>query len=144
DFLRNIQGSIFSARLYDKWLDVIDQGNEEEKITAAQRLLEQLPKPNVVLLRYLFGVLHNIEQHSSSNQMTAHNLSLYLTPSMLCWVNSGSSAFENITKKISLIQFLIVNCRKIFGEDITSLFGENSVSCDNSKITDNTEKISGR
>ena len=37
DFLRNIQGSIFSAHLYDKWLAVIDQGNEEEKITATQR-----------------------------------------------------------------------------------------------------------
>ena len=37
DFLQNIQGSIFSSSPYDKWLDVIDQGNEEEKITATQR-----------------------------------------------------------------------------------------------------------
>uniref|UniRef100_A0AC11EJ27 Uncharacterized protein n=1 Tax=Ovis aries TaxID=9940 RepID=A0AC11EJ27_SHEEP len=139
DFLRNIQGSIFSARLYDKWLDVIDQGNEEEKITATQRLVDQLPKANVVFLRHLFGVLHNIEQHSSSSQMTAHDLSLYLTPSILCLLNSGSSAFENVSKKVSVIQFLIENCLKIFGEDITSLFGENSVSCDNSDITDNSE-----
>ncbi|KAG5207411.1 hypothetical protein JEQ12_017175, partial [Ovis aries] len=139
DFLRNIQGSIFSARLYDKWLDVIDEGNEEEKITATQRLVDQLPKANVVFLRHLFGVLHNIEQHSSSSQMTAHDLSLYLTPSILCLLNSGSSAFENVSKKVSVIQFLIENCLKIFGEDITSLFGENSVSCDNSDITDNSE-----
>uniref|UniRef100_A0AC11EKV0 Uncharacterized protein n=1 Tax=Ovis aries TaxID=9940 RepID=A0AC11EKV0_SHEEP len=142
DFLRNIQGSIFSARLYDKWLDVIDEGNEEEKITATQRLVDQLPKANVVLLRYLFGVLHNIEQHSSSNQMTPYNLSVCLAPSILCLLNSGSSAFEKGNKKVSLIQFLIENCLKIFGEDITSLFGENSVSCDNSDITDNSE-ISG-
>ncbi|XP_064439917.1 rho GTPase-activating protein 20-like [Mirounga angustirostris] len=37
DFLRNIEGSIFLSDLYDKWLSVIDQGNKEEKITAAQR-----------------------------------------------------------------------------------------------------------
>lgn len=37
DFLRNIQGSIFSSDLYDKWLGVTDQGSEEEKVTAAQR-----------------------------------------------------------------------------------------------------------
>ncbi|KAF0885336.1 RHG20 protein, partial [Crocuta crocuta] len=36
DFLRNIQGSIFSSDLYDKWLGVTDQGSEEEKVTAAQ------------------------------------------------------------------------------------------------------------
>ncbi|XP_070646878.1 uncharacterized protein [Bos indicus] len=142
DFLRNIQGSIFSASLYDKWLDVIDQGNDEDKIKATQRLLDQLPRANVVFLRYLFAVLRNIEQHSSSNQMTAYNLSVCITPSMLCLSNSGSS--ENFTKQISFIQFLIENCLKIFGEDITCLFGETSVSSDNSNITDitdNSEKV---
>nr|XP_019817563.1 PREDICTED: rho GTPase-activating protein 20-like [Bos indicus] len=142
DFLRNIQGSIFSASLYDKWLDVIDQGEEEDKISATQRLLDQLPRANVVFLRYLFAVLRNIEQHSSSNQMTAYNLSVCITPSMLCLSNSGSS--ENFTKQISFIQFLIENCLKIFGEDITCLFGETSVSSDNSDITDitdNSEKV---
>ncbi|XP_055291072.1 rho GTPase-activating protein 20-like [Moschus berezovskii] len=141
DFLRNIQGSIFSTSLYDKWLDVIDQENEEEKMTATQRLLDQLPRANVVFLRYLFGMLHNIEQHSSTNQMTAYNLSVCIAPSILCLLNSGSSELENLTKKISFIQFLIENCLKIFGEDITSLFGENSVSCGNSDITDKNEKV---
>ncbi|KAM8906511.1 rho GTPase-activating protein 20-like isoform 1-T6 [Lycaon pictus] len=62
DFLRNTQGGIFSFDLYDKWLGVINEGTKEEKINAAQRLLAQLPKANVVLLRYLFRVLYNIEQ----------------------------------------------------------------------------------
>nr|XP_019817573.1 PREDICTED: rho GTPase-activating protein 20-like [Bos indicus] len=144
DFLRNIQGSIFSASLYDKWLDVIDQGNEDDKIKATQRLLDQLPRANVVFLRYLFAVLRNIEQHSSSNQMTAYNLSVCITPSILHLPNSGSSELGNFTKKISFIQFLIENCLKIFGEDITCLFGEMSVSSDNSDITDitdNSEKV---
>ena len=41
--------------------------------------------------------------------MTAHDLSLYLTPSILCLLNSGSSAFENVTKKVtrSLILCLV-------------------------------------
>ncbi|XP_039109745.1 rho GTPase-activating protein 20-like isoform X1 [Hyaena hyaena] len=132
DFLRNIQGSIFSSDLYDKWLGVTDQGSEEEKVTAAQRLLDQLPRVNVVLLRYLFGVLYNIDQHSSSNQMTAYNLSVCIAPSILCLSNSCSSELEsNFIKKVSLVQFLIENCLKIFGEDITSLLGESSTSCDN-------------
>uniref|UniRef100_G1M349 Rho GTPase-activating protein 20 n=1 Tax=Ailuropoda melanoleuca TaxID=9646 RepID=G1M349_AILME len=117
DFLRNIQGSIFLSDLYDKWLGVIDQGNEEEKIIAAQRLLAQLPRANFVLLRYLFGVLHNIEQHSSSNQMTTYNLSVCIAPSILCPPNSCSLELETT----------------IFGEDITSLLGESSMSCDNSE-----------
>ncbi|XP_064439888.1 rho GTPase-activating protein 20-like [Mirounga angustirostris] len=100
DFLRNIQGSIFLSDLYDKWLSVIDQGNKEEKITAAQRLLAELPRANVVLLRYLFGVLYNIEQHSSSNQMTAYNLSVCIAPSVLYPRDSGSLELEdNLIRK---------------------------------------------
>ncbi|XP_021573428.1 rho GTPase-activating protein 20 isoform X2 [Carlito syrichta] len=131
DFLRNIPGSIFSSDLYDHWVCVMDQGNDEEKINTVQRLLDQLPRANVVLLRYLFGVLYNIEQHSSSNQMTAFNLAVCIAPSILWPPTSSSPELENeFTKKVSLlIQFLIENCRRIFGEEITSLLGEVSVRC---------------
>ncbi|XP_064439890.1 rho GTPase-activating protein 20-like isoform X1 [Mirounga angustirostris] len=136
DFLRNTHGSIFLSDLYDKWRGVIDQGNEEENITAAQRLLPQLPRANVVLLRYLFGVLYNIEQHSSSNQMTAYNLSVCIAPSVLYPPDSGTLELEdNLIKKISLVQFLLENCLRIFGEDITSFLGENSMSRGKSEKT---------
>ncbi|XP_006740292.1 rho GTPase-activating protein 20 [Leptonychotes weddellii] len=132
DFLRNIPGSIFSSDLYDHWVCVMDQGNDEEKINTIQRLLDQLPRANVVLLRYLFGILHNIEQHSSSNQMTAFNLAVCIAPSILWPPTSSSPELENeFTKKVSLlIQFLIENCCRIFGEEITSLLGQVSVRCD--------------
>ncbi|XP_022417271.1 rho GTPase-activating protein 20 isoform X2 [Delphinapterus leucas] len=132
DFLRNIPGSTFSSDLYDHWVCVMDQGNDEEKIHAVQRLLDQLPRANVILLRYLFGVLYNIEQHSSSNQMTAFNLAVCIAPSILWPPTSSSPELENeFTKKVSLlIQFLIENCCRIFGEEITSLLGEVSVRCD--------------
>ncbi|XP_004709035.1 rho GTPase-activating protein 20 [Echinops telfairi] len=132
DFLRNIPGSIFSSDLYDHWVCVMDQGNDEEKINTIQRLLDQLPRANVVLLRYLFGVLHNIEQHSSSNQMTAFNLAVCIAPSILWPPASSSPELENeFTKKVSLLmQFLIENCCRIFGEEIVSLLGEISVQCD--------------
>ncbi|XP_036751585.2 rho GTPase-activating protein 20 isoform X2 [Manis pentadactyla] len=132
DFLRNIPGSIFSSDLYDHWVCVLDQGNDEEKINTIQRLLDQLPRANVVLLRYLFGVLHNIEQQSSSNQMTAFNLAVCIAPSILWPSTSSSPELENeFTKKVSLlIQFLIENCCRVFGEEIISLLGEVSVRCD--------------
>ncbi|XP_012514587.1 PREDICTED: rho GTPase-activating protein 20 [Propithecus coquereli] len=132
DFLRNIPGSIFSSDLYDRWVCVMDQGNDEEKINTIQRLLDQLPRANVVLLRYLFGVLHNIEQHSSSNQMNAFNLAVCIAPSVLWPPTSCSPELENeFTKKVTLLlQFLIENCCRIFGEEITSLFGEVSGRCD--------------
>ncbi|XP_072675487.1 uncharacterized protein [Canis lupus baileyi] len=146
DFLENIEGSLLSSELYEKWLDVLDEVTEEEKINAAQRLLAQLPNVNVVVLRYLFGVLYSIEQESSPNQITPYDLSVCIAPSILCPPNSGSLELEeNFVKKASLIQFLYENCLGIFGEDITSLLGENSKSChNNEKAADSGQKTTKR
>ncbi|XP_062433375.1 LOW QUALITY PROTEIN: rho GTPase-activating protein 20 [Rhea pennata] len=131
DFLRNIPGSILSSQLCDKWVSVMDQGNNEEKIKNIQRLIEQLPRANVVLLRYIFGVLHSIEMRSEENQMNAFNLAICIAPSLL-WppVSSSPDTESEFTKKISrLVQFLTENCCRIFGEEITSLFGEMLMTC---------------
>ncbi|XP_070345256.1 rho GTPase-activating protein 20-like [Equus asinus] len=134
DFLRNIPGSVFTSDLYAKWVSITDGENEEEKIAATQRLLDELPRANAALLRYLFGVLHNIQQHSSVNQMTAYNLATCIAPSILCLPNACSAELESdITRKISLVQFLIENSLQIFGEDIASLLGESSMHCDGSE-----------
>ncbi|XP_072601219.1 rho GTPase-activating protein 20-like [Vulpes vulpes] len=89
DFLENIEGSLLSSDLYEKWLRVLDEVTEKKKINAAQRA------PHCVLFAL----------------------------------------------QASLIQFLIENCLKIFGEDITSLLGENSKSChNNGKAADSDQK----
>ncbi|KAM4906210.1 rho GTPase-activating protein 20 [Sylvia borin] len=131
DFLRNIPGSILSSQLCDKWVSVLDQGNNEEKIKSIQRLIELLPRANVVLLRYIFGVLHAIEVRSEENQMNAFNLAVCIAPSLL-WppVSSTPDIESEFIKKISsLVQFLIENCCRIFGDEITSLFGEIMMTC---------------
>ncbi|XP_031466414.1 rho GTPase-activating protein 20-like [Phasianus colchicus] len=131
DFLRNIPGSILTSQLCDKWVSVMDHGNNEEKIKSIQRLIEQLPRANVVLLRYIFGVLHGIEMRSEENQMNAFNLAICIAPSLLWPPASSTPDIESeFTRKISsLVQFLTENCCKIFGEEINSLFGEILMTC---------------
>ncbi|XP_053564512.1 rho GTPase-activating protein 20 [Bombina bombina] len=133
DFLRNIPGGIFSSKLYDKWISVMDQGSEQDKIISIQKLLEKLPQVNVLLLRYLFGVLHCIEEHSETNQMTAFNLAVCIAPSLL-WLPSPSTAEieGEFTRKVSvLVQFLIENCSMIFEDDISLLYEHFSAKDDN-------------
>ncbi|XP_036895034.1 LOW QUALITY PROTEIN: rho GTPase-activating protein 20-like [Sturnira hondurensis] len=140
DFLKHIPGSVLSSDLFDHWVSVMDEENDEQKINKIQRLLDQLPRANIVLLRYLFGVLHNIEQNSSFNQMTAFNLAVCIAPSMLWPPASFSLELENefIKKSNLLIQFLVENCCRIFGEEITSLFGESSVRHDTTERASDT------
>ncbi|XP_064439170.1 rho GTPase-activating protein 20-like [Mirounga angustirostris] len=66
--------------------------------------------------------------------MKPYNLSVCIAPSVLYPPDSGSLELEdNLIRKICLVQFLIENCLRIFGEDITSLLDENSMSLGNSE-----------
>ncbi|XP_059132977.1 rho GTPase-activating protein 20-like [Peromyscus eremicus] len=137
DFLRNIPGGVFPSSLYDKWLAVTDQENEKERISTIQSLLEQLPTPNLILLRQLFQVLHSIERHSSTNYMTSYNLSVCIAPSIVSLPSSHKLGLGNeVSKQISLVQFFIENFQKIFEDNTSTLSGESSV------ITSNREEIS--
>lgn len=133
DFLRNIPGSVFSSKLYDKWVSVMDHGSPAERIKAVKKLLEKLPQINVTLLYYLFGVLHCIEQRSDTNQMTAFNLAVCIAPSLLWLPNLSSPEAEGeFTRKVSvLVQFLIENYCTIFGEDLSLLYTSLSAKDDN-------------
>ncbi|XP_067853210.1 rho GTPase-activating protein 20 isoform X2 [Heptranchias perlo] len=125
DFLRNIPGSVLSSELYEKWMEGIENENEEEKIQSMKNLVEELPEPNVLLLRHLFGVLHRIEKNAEENQMTAFNLALCIAPNML-WLPSpmGPEEESKCTRKVAiLVQFMIENSYRIFGSGLNSLFG---------------------
>ncbi|GCC29507.1 rho GTPase-activating protein 20 isoform X1 [Chiloscyllium punctatum] len=126
DFLRNIPGSVLSSELYEKWMQGIENENEEEKIQSMKNLVEELPEANVLLLRHLFAVLHHIEKNSEENQMTAFNLALCIAPNML-WLPSplGPEEESKCTRKVAiLVQFMIENSYRIFGSGLNSLFGE--------------------
>ncbi|KAH1165574.1 rho GTPase-activating protein 20-like isoform X1 [Mauremys mutica] len=124
DFLRNIPDSVLSSDMHGLWMEAVDTVNRGHKIEAIKSLVKQLPEANLILLRHLFGVLHQIEQNSGENQMNAFNLALCIAPNML-WLPSptGPEEESRSTKKVAmLVQFLIENSAEIFGGDITSLF----------------------
>ncbi|XP_065499580.1 rho GTPase-activating protein 20-like isoform X2 [Caloenas nicobarica] len=124
DFLRNIPDSVLSSDMHGLWMEAVDTENRAHKIEVIKSLVNQLPEANLILLRHLFGVLHQIEQNSGVNQMNAFNLALCIAPNML-WLPSptGPEEESRSTKKVALlVQFLIENSGEIFGGDITALF----------------------
>nr|XP_020142445.1 rho GTPase-activating protein 20-like [Microcebus murinus] len=126
DFLKEIPGSILSSDLYDEWVSVMDNGEDKDKINKIQSLLEKLPRANVVLLNYLFALLYNIEKNSTSNQMDSSNLAACLAPTILWPATSCGPEPENeLARKVTLLfQFMLEKCQTVFGEEVTSLYGE--------------------
>ncbi|KAJ8409892.1 hypothetical protein AAFF_G00209330 [Aldrovandia affinis] len=126
DFLRHIPGSLLCQDLYEQWLGVMEQaGEEEDKVQAIQRLVQQLPKENQLLLRHMLAVLHCIQHNAHHNQMNSFNLSVCIAPSMLWAPAPCSPDIESEgTKKVSeVVRFMIEHCHGVLGDDVTSLFG---------------------
>nr|XP_051674800.1 rho GTPase-activating protein 20 isoform X2 [Oryctolagus cuniculus] len=135
DFLRSLPGTIFSAKLYDQWLDVFEK-EDENKVPAIQRLLAQLPKANFIILKCLFGSLNKIVQQSTFKIMTTSDLSLCLAPRILpLWhsTSRSSEVADELRKK---------NCPEIFKDATNSVLrkrpmifynntGDNAVNCNN-------------
>ncbi|XP_028582091.2 rho GTPase-activating protein 20 isoform X2 [Podarcis muralis] len=143
DFLRNIPGSVFSSQLCDQWVSLMDEGNDEEKIKSTHRLMEQLPGANVMLLRYLFGVLHSIERQSEDNKMTAFNLAVCIGPSLL-WLPAATNSWteEEFTMKASvLIEFMIQNGSRIFGDEINYIFAAMMPQNDNQEDSSDLSSV---
>lgn len=131
DLLQNIPGSVLTANLYEKFIDVLDEGNEEAKIAMILRLLQQLPKPNVHLLQSLFRCLCKISQNSPSKELTSSNLAWCITPSLL--QPPIASILDKGTewkKKVAFVQFLLDHCFKIFGDDLTPTIRDNVTRMD--------------
>ncbi|XP_062054885.1 rho GTPase-activating protein 20-like [Lepus europaeus] len=140
DCLRAFPGTLFSADLYDQWLNVFDKGNDKE-IRDIQRLLAHLPRANAAVLRHLFSSLYAISCNASYNQMTTSKLALCITPSLLyVWRStSRSPALEGeLKRKISLVEFMIASYPRIFRHGKKS-----KKSCKNSKrnVGESTQQV---
>ncbi|XP_052036794.1 rho GTPase-activating protein 20-like isoform X8 [Apodemus sylvaticus] len=127
EFLQMIKGSLLTSQLYEHWLSIPEMVSNEEKLSTAKRLLEELPPLNAAFLRQMFRILNKIARNSSINHMPAYSLSAAIAPFLLCLPRYGNKVLAtDISKKISLVTFLIDNSPKLFGLDIVALWYETS------------------
>lgn len=74
------------------------------------RLVQLLPKENVLLLRNIIAMLHHIQLSAEHNQMNSFNLAVCIAHS--CLWNSNQQSQEKDAKKVSMLyyyQFIIIS-----------------------------------
>ncbi|XP_074885502.1 uncharacterized protein LOC142031755 [Buteo buteo] len=89
------------------------------------RVAEKLPGANLLLLKRLLALLQHIGHNASSSRMTASNLAICLGPNLLSPPHEDLLPLEAmlaVTEKVNvLVEFMIDNCRELFGEQTTDL-----------------------
>ncbi|KAG5846322.1 hypothetical protein ANANG_G00113710 [Anguilla anguilla] len=135
DFLRQIPGSLLVAEQYGDWMQALEREDIQERHAQLKQMIDRLPPTNGVLLRHLLCVLHHISLNAGANKMDARNLAICIAPNLL---QHHSLDTETVSKVTDLTQFLIENCREIFGEQIQSLLGDP----DEEELVDNLDSRS--
>lgn len=78
--------------------------SEADGITAIQKQLTTLPKPNYTLLMYLCRFLFEVQEHSEENKMGVRNLAMVFGPNIL---RSGSEDPQVMMESTNLVTELI-------------------------------------
>ncbi|CAG5927916.1 unnamed protein product [Menidia menidia] len=120
-FLKELPGSLLRSDLYDKWMTALDNENAQSRTQEITKVVEDLPGPNKLLLRYLICVLHHILESADINKMDAHNLAVCIAPTLLQLEDIPlDGQREKMQKVTELTQFLIENY-EILGDNIPNL-----------------------
>lgn len=81
-FFRGLQKPLIPPDVFPELLVTAQLESPSERISHLRALLARLPGPVVVVLRYLFGFLNHVSQHSEGNMMTPYNLAVCFGPTL--------------------------------------------------------------
>ncbi|XP_072705548.1 T-cell activation Rho GTPase-activating protein-like [Ciconia boyciana] len=125
DFLRSIPSKLLINDLYEDWMAAMQKSSKEEKIEELKAVAEKLPAANLLLLKRLLSLLQHIGRNAATSRMTPSNLAICVGPNLLSPANEDLLPLEamlEVAEKVKvLLEFLMENCRELFGEETTEL-----------------------
>ncbi|OLL25806.1 putative Rho-type GTPase-activating protein 2 [Neolecta irregularis DAH-3] len=81
-YLRELPMSVLSRELHPEFLHVIETPDQTEKLRKIRLLVEDLPPPNLALLKVLCGHLLKVVDNSDENKMTIRNVGIVFSPTL--------------------------------------------------------------
>ncbi|KAL3317887.1 Rho GTPase-activating protein 1 [Cichlidogyrus casuarinus] len=110
-FLRELSEPILTYDLFDQIVN-LQYKSASSRLDLAQDLIEQLPKENYIILKYIVQFLTDVVMHSATNKMTAQNLAVVFGPNFI-WSRTQMT-YPVIPPINSFTQLLITHFEKIF------------------------------
>ena len=114
-YFRRLPMPLITYEVYDKLLDTTDVADDEDekRIEAMHRALDDLPKVHRNVLEFLTFHLKRVVERESENLMTSMNIAVVFAPTIMR-PESLSREMTDTARKNEVVQFLVEHCQANF------------------------------
>ncbi|XP_019941678.2 rho GTPase-activating protein 42-like isoform X1 [Paralichthys olivaceus] len=116
NYFRCLAEPVLTYRLHKEFIKAAKYDDHKYRVRAIHALVHKLPEKNRAMLDLLTNHLHKVSSHSDQNLMTVSNLGMIFGPTLMRSQEETVAAMMNIKFQNIVVEIIIENHDKIFGE----------------------------
>uniref|UniRef100_A0A8C6P742 Rho GTPase activating protein 42a n=1 Tax=Nothobranchius furzeri TaxID=105023 RepID=A0A8C6P742_NOTFU len=116
DYFRCLAEPLLTYRLHKEFIRAAKYDDQKHRVRAIHALVHRLPDRNRAMLDVLAKHLLRVSSHSNQNLMTVSNLGMIFGPTLMRSQEETVAAMMNIKFQNIVVEIIIENHDKIFGE----------------------------
>uniref|UniRef100_A0A3P8U9B1 Rho GTPase activating protein 42b n=1 Tax=Amphiprion percula TaxID=161767 RepID=A0A3P8U9B1_AMPPE len=116
NYFRCLAEPVLTYRLHKEFIKAAKYDDQKYRVRAIHALVHKLPEKNRTMLDLLTKHLLKVSSHSDQNLMTVSNLGMIFGPTLMRSQEETVAAMMNIKFQNIVVEIIIENHDKIFGE----------------------------
>ncbi|XP_068015743.1 SLIT-ROBO Rho GTPase-activating protein 2 isoform X5 [Melanerpes formicivorus] len=112
-YFRGLEHPLFPKDIFHELLACVTMDNLQERALHVRKVLLNLPKTTLIVMRYLFAFLNHLSQFSEENMMDPYNLAICFGPTLMS-VPEGHDQVSCQAHVNELIKTIIIQHENIF------------------------------
>ncbi|XP_075886555.1 rho GTPase-activating protein 15-like [Nelusetta ayraudi] len=116
-FFRELPEPLFPSWIFQQLVETLRIKEDQQKIQAVKKLVQQLPPPNLDTMKVLFSHLLRVLAFSTKNLMSAQSLSIVFGPTLMWTEQDAGNMAVNMVYQNQIVEFILIESRQIFGLD---------------------------
>ncbi|XP_033834623.1 rho GTPase-activating protein 42 [Periophthalmus magnuspinnatus] len=116
NYFRCLAEPLLTYRLHKDFIKAARYDDQKHRVRAIHALVHKLPEKNRNMLEILAKHLLRVSSQSEQNMMTVSNLGMIFGPTLMRSQEETVAAMMNIKFQNIVVEIIIENCNKIFGE----------------------------
>ncbi|XP_051170532.1 SLIT-ROBO Rho GTPase-activating protein 1-like isoform X2 [Leptopilina boulardi] len=126
-YLRELREPLFPIIYFEHLMELAQLESKQEFVLKMKELISSLPRPVVIVMRYLFAFLNHLSEFSDENMMDPYNLAICFGPTLVP-VPEDKDQVQYQNQVNELIKNIITFCEEIFPYDIGGIQYEKYIS----------------